>query len=93
MKFLTSIEIEHRACLCLSEMSIGLDHCWGFWGFSVLSVLFIENLGFWGFSVWGFSVSSVLFIENLGFVDSGQILEMYVVLLYFPFKNAVISLA
>jgi len=34
-----------------------------------------------------------VFIENLGFFDAGQILEMYVVLLYFPFKDTVISLA
>jgi len=31
------------------------------------------------------------FIENLGFFDSGQILEKYVVLLYFPFKNTVVT--
>ena len=35
-----------------------------------------------------------LFLSGvLGFFDSGQILEMYVVLLYFPFKNTVISQA
>jgi len=33
----------------------------------------------------------VVFIENLGFFDSGQILEMYVVLLYLPCKNTVLS--
>ena len=37
--------------------------------------------------IWG----SAVFIENLGRFDSGQILEMHVVLLYFPFKNTVVS--
>jgi len=37
--------------------------------------------------MWG----SGVFIENLGFFDSGQILEIYVVLLCFPFKNTVVS--
>jgi len=37
--------------------------------------------------IWG----SVFFIENLVFFDSGQISEMYVVLLYFPFKNTMVS--
>jgi len=37
--------------------------------------------------IWG----SGVFIENLGFFDFGQILEMYVELLYFPFKNTVVS--
>jgi len=33
----------------------------------------------------------VVFIENLGFFDSGRILKMYVVSLYSPFKNTVVS--
>jgi len=49
---------------------------------------FFTRSGFFCF-IWG----SVVFIENLGFFDSGQILEMYVALLYFPFKNTVISQA
>jgi len=47
---------------------------------------FSLDLGFFCF-IWG----SGVFIENLELFDSGQILEMYVVLLYFPFKNTVIS--
>ena len=31
------------------------------------------------------------FIENVGFFNSGQIFKMYAVLLYFSFKNAIIS--
>jgi len=38
-----------------------------------------------------FSVLSGVFIENLGFFDSVQVLEMYVVLHYFPLKNTVVS--
>jgi len=30
-------------------------------------------------------------MKNLGFFDSGQVLEMCVVLLYFAFKNTVVS--
>jgi len=43
-------------------------------------------------SAW-FSVSSKVlgFLLKICFFYSGQILEMYVVLLYFPFKNTVIS--
>jgi len=48
--------------------------------------------------IWGFSLlSGVLgfLIKILGLFDSGQILDMYiicsVVLLYFPFKNTVVS--
>ena len=51
-------------------------------------LFFLLDLGFFCF-LWG----SGFFIENLGFFDSGQILEMYVVLLYFPFNNTVISQA
>jgi len=47
---------------------------------------FSLDLGFFCF-IWG----SGVFIENLGFFVSGQILEMYVVLLYFPFTNTVVS--
>jgi len=50
------------------------------------AVFFSLDLFFFCF-IWG----SGVFIENLGFFDSGQILEMYVVLLYFPFKNTVVS--
>jgi len=32
-------------------------------------------------------------MKNLGFFDSGQVLEMCVVLLYFAFKNTVVSQA
>ena len=46
--------------------------------------VFSLDLGFFCL-IWG----SGVFIENLGFFDVGQILEMYVVLLYFPMKNAV----
>ena len=42
---------------------------------------FSLDLGFWGF-YW-----------KSGFFDSGQILEMYVVLLYFPFKKTIVSKA
>jgi len=52
------------------------------------AVFFSLDLGFFCF-IWG---SGVL-IKNLGFFDSGQILEIYAVLLYFPFKNAVVSQA
>jgi len=48
------------------------------------AVFFTLDLRFFCF-IWGSSV----FIENLFFFCSGQILEMYVVLLYFPFKNKV----
>jgi len=49
----------------------------------VLRLLFFsQDLGVFCF-IWG----SGVFVENLGFFDSGQILQMYVVLLYFPFKN------
>jgi len=47
---------------------------------------FSLDLGFFCF-IWG----SGVFIENLGFFDSGQILEISVVLLYFPFKNTVVT--
>jgi len=47
---------------------------------------FSLDLGFSCF-IWG----SGGFIENLGLFDSGQILEMYLVLVYFPFKNTVVS--
>ena len=47
---------------------------------------FSPELGFFCF-IWG----SGIFIENLGFCFSCQILEMYVVLLYFPFENTVVS--
>ena len=56
---------------------------------SVATAVFLLDLGFFCF-IWG----SGVFVENLGCFDSGQILEMYVVLLYFPFKNtAVVSQA
>jgi len=42
------------------------------------AIFFSLDLGFFCF-IWG----SGVFIKNLGFFDSGQILEMYVVLLYF----------
>jgi len=51
-------------------------HCW-FFSLDLFFLCFI----------WG----SEVFIENLGFFDSGQIFEMYVVILYFPFKNTVVS--
>ena len=38
-----------------------------------------------------FYLGSGVFIENLGSFDSGQILQMYVVLLHFPFKNVIVS--
>jgi len=42
-------------------------------------------------NIWGFPVSSgvlgFLLKKIWGLFDSGQILEMYVALLYFPFKN------
>ena len=49
---------------------------------SVATAVFLLDLGFFCF-IW---VSGV-FCNYLGFFDSSQILEMYVVLLYFPFKN------
>jgi len=49
---------------------------------SVATAVFSLNLGIFCF-MWG----SGILIANLGFFDSGQIFEMYVVLLYFPFKN------
>jgi len=58
-------------------------------GTSVATAVFFSlDLGVFCF-VWG----SEVFIKNLGFFDSGQILEMYVVLLYFPFMNTVVSQA
>jgi len=50
--------------------------------------VFSLDLEFFCF-IWG----SGVFIKDLGFFDSGQILEMYVVLLYFAFKNTVVSQA
>jgi len=50
-----------------------------------LLVFFFTRSGFFLFSL---ICGSGVFIENLGFFDVGQILEMYVVLLYFPMKNA-----
>jgi len=47
---------------------------------------FSLDLGFSCF-IWG----SAVFIENQGRFDSGQILEMHVVILYFPFKDTVVS--
>jgi len=42
----------------------------------------------------GSSVATAgVFALDLGFFDSGQILEMFVVLLNFPFKNTVVSQA
>jgi len=49
---------------------------------------FSQDLGFFCL-IWG----SGVFIENLGFFDFVQILEMYVILLYFPLKNTVVSQA
>ena len=49
------------------------------------AVFFSVDLFFFCF-IW----SSGVFIENMGFFGSGQILEMYVVLLYFPFKKTVV---
>ena len=46
--------------------------------FSARSVFFLFDLG------------SGVFVENLGFFDVGQILKMYVVLLFFPMKNTVV---
>jgi len=55
--------------------------------FSVVTARFFSlDLGFFCF-IWG----SGVFIKNLGFFDSGQILEMYIVLLHFLFKNTVVS--
>jgi len=54
---------------------------------SVLLLVFSLDLRFFCF-IW----DSGVFIENL-FFYSGQILEMYVVLLYFQFKNTVVSQA
>jgi len=51
-------------------------HCWDF-------SLDLEFSCF----IWG----SGFLLKIWGFFDSGQILEMYVVLLYFPFKNTVVS--
>ena len=51
-----------------------------------LLFFFSLDLGFFSF-IWG----SGPFIENLVIFYSGQILEMYVVLLYFPFQNTVVS--
>jgi len=50
-----------------------------FWGFFTRSGVFLFHLGFWAF------------LENLGLFDSGQSLEMYVVLRYFQFINTVLS--
>jgi len=47
----------------------------------VLPLLFFSLDLFFFCFIWG----SAVFIENLGRFDSGQILEMHVVLLYFPF--------
>jgi len=46
---------------------------------------FSLDLGFF----WGYG----FFSKNLGFFDSVQILDMYILLLYFPFKNTVVSQA
>jgi len=50
------------------------------------AVSFSLELGFFCF-IWG----SGVFIENLVFFDSGQILEMYVGLLYFPFDLRILG--
>jgi len=55
---------------------------------SVATAVFFSLDLFFRF-IWG----SGVFIENLEFFDFGQILEMYVVLLYFPFKNTAVSQA
>jgi len=51
----------------------------------VLPLLFFFTRSGVFYFVWG----SGVFIENLGFFDSDQILEMYVVLLYFPFDSRI----
>jgi len=55
---------------------------------SVATAVFFARSGVFLFS-WG----SGVFIENLDSFYSGQILELYVVLLYIPFKNRVVSQA
>jgi len=54
---------------------------------SVATAVFFSLDLFFFCLIWG----SGVFIENLGFFDSDQILEIYVVLLYFPFKNTVVT--
>ena len=54
------------------------NQCYHCWFFSLDLFFFFLSGG------------SEVFIENLGFFDSGQILEMYDVLPYFPFKNTVV---
>jgi len=72
---------------------IGLEHgrhrlcCWGLCTYETQLPL----LGFSTRSVF-FSVLSGVFIEICIFY-SGEILEMHVVLLYFPLKNAIVSQA
>jgi len=43
------------------------------------SVVFLFYLGFW------------VFIENLFFFNSGEMFEIYTILMYFPFRNIIIS--
>ena len=74
---LTKTTCEPKQTRELISHSVATCHCWGIFTRSVFFFCFI----------WG----SGVFIKNLGFFDSGQILEMYVVLLYFPFKNTVVS--
>jgi len=54
---------------------------------SVLPLLFFFTRSGVFLFIWG----SEVFIENLGFVNSGQIFEIYAVLLYSPFKITIIS--
>jgi len=75
-----SVFLELVKCIFGRIPPLCCDQCCH-WCFS-----FTRSVFFFCF-IWG----SAVFIENLGFFDSGQILEMYVVSLYFPFKNTVIS--
>jgi len=62
---------------------------WQHWLPPLMPLLFFFTRSVFFCFMWG----SGVFIENLGFFDSGQILEIYVVLLCFPFKNTVVSQA
>ena len=66
----------------------GGSHGDGIWC-AVLPLLFFFTRSLLFCFIWDCGI----FIENLFFFYSGQILEMYVVLLYFPFKNTVVSQA
>jgi len=91
--FGTKLGIRHELqCRRISSTSVN-KFCFGHAdiiaaGFKVASIQGYHCCFFFTGSVFFcFTWGSRFFIENLGFFDCGQILEMYVVFLYFPFKK------